>query len=357
MAEPIDVRDQYVLTKAITKLVRPETFLGSQIAPLVPSPVRKFKMTVREADQPFGIGQFKAPNEDSPIANISQSLLEPTIVYVSAVDLEEMEPIKESELLESADALVKAGAIDDVIKLGALLQLRNERLTEWMRWKAFRDALTIVFAGGATVAVASYGAAYQSAAAKTHVWKVGGDNARCRAAATWDTVASSTPLTDLRTWSDVLEADSGFPATHVWLRRSDYRNFQKSAQFKEYLTFLDRSYRVVTPTDISNLVDIPNWHVYEGSWKDRDGNVHYYIEEGYALLHSDPVVSGQRISEMYDCPVVRYTGGRLVVENNPGMRAETWVDPRAKQEFLRVCTARMIQLVFPECFMWVKLNF
>lgn len=355
--EPIDIRDQYVLTKAITKLIRPETFVGSTVAPIVPSSARKFKMTVREADQPFGIGQFKAPNEDSPIARVKQTLNSPTVVYVTAVDLEEMDAIEETDLLESADALVRAGKIDEIIKMGALLQLRNERLTEWMRWKAFQDALTITFAGGGTIAVESYGDTYKSGAAKTHVWKGSGDNARCRASYTWDNPDASKVLDDLRTWSDILEADGGYPATHVFMRRSDYRSFQKSAQFKDFLTFLDRSYRIVTPSDISALVDIPNWHVYEGSWKNRDGTLQYYIPEGYALLTSDPMIAGQNIGEMYDCPVVRYVGGRLVVSRNPGMVAETWVDPLKKQEFLRVSTARMIQLIFPECFMWLKLNF
>lgn len=356
MAEPIDVRDEYVLTKVITKLVRPETFLGTAFAPLVPSSVRKFKMSVREADQPFGIGQFKAPNEDSPIANIQQKLNQPTVVYITAVDLEEMEPIIETDLLESADALVRASKIDEVINLGALLQLRNERLTEWMRWKAIQDALTIQFSGGGTIAVGSYGPTYQAGAAKTHVWKSGADDARCLSAYTWDTPASSKPLADLRVWSDIIEADSGYPATHIWLRRSDFRNFQTSAEFKDYLTFLDRQYRVVTMNDISNLVDLPNWHIYEGAWKDRDGNVNKYIPEGYALIHTDPIIAGQRIAEMYDCPVVRYQNGRLVVGNNAGMAADTFVDPLKKQEFIRVCTARMITMVFPECFMWVKLN-
>lgn len=354
--EPIDVRDSYVLTKAITKLVRPETFMGADVAPLTPSTVRKFKMTVREADQPFGIGQFKAPNEDSPIANIKQTLNAPTIVYVTAVDLEEMEPIEETDLLESADALVRAGKIDDVIKLGALLQLRNERLTEWMRWKSFQDVLSIQFANGGAIAVESYGDTYKSGAAKTHVYKVGGDAARCASTTAWSTTASSKVLDDLRKWSDYIEGDSGYPAKHIYLRRSDYRNFQKSAQFADYLTFLDRAYRLVTPADISALVDIPGWHIYEGSWKDKNGTLHYYIPEGYALLTTDPVISGQNISSMYDCPVVRYDGTRLVVSQNPGMAADTWIDPLKKQEFLRVSTARMIQLVFPECFMWVKLN-
>ena len=74
------------------------------------------------------------------------------------------------------------------------------------------------------------------------------------------------------------------------------------------------------------------------------------------LLHSDPVIDGVRIAETYDCPVVRYVDGRLVVARNPGMSAEIMVDALKKQEFMRVSTSRMVHLVFPECFIYTYIG-
>jgi hypothetical protein len=346
--EPLDIRDQYVLTRAIQKLIRTETFRGAEVAPLTPTSQRKFKMSVREADQPFGIGQFKAPNADTPIADIKGQLNPTTMIYVSVVDLEEMVLLEETDQLESADALVRANKIEEIIRLGQLLQLRNERLTELMRWKAFQNALTIEFRDGGTLAVDSYGS--YGAGADGHVITDAGNN-RYRSV-DWNDTDNSRPLDDLQAWADLIENDSGFPATHIWMSRKTFRNFQRSSQWAEFLTFVDRTFRLVTQDDISRLVEIPNFHIYEGGWKDNSGTLYKYLPDDYVLITTDPVLDGIRIAETYDAPVVRYVGGRLVVARNPGMAAETWVDPLKKQEFMRVSTSRMVHLVFPEAMAW-----
>lgn len=345
--ETLDIRDQYTLTLAIQKLVRPETFRGNELAPIVSSPVRKFKMTVREADMPFGIGQFKAPDADTPIAEIKGKKNDVTVTYISAVDLEEMVPVEESDKLESADALVKADKIDEIINMGKLLQLRNERLTEYMRWLSFRNALQITFPDSTVVDVDQFGAY-----AGTHIADTIASGVA--AAVDWTTIASSTPKTDLERIADLLETDSSYPAMHVWMRRSTFRYLQRSAQWSSYLTFLDRAYRVVDWKDISGLIDIPNIHIYEGAWKDNDGTTRYYLDEKHILVTTDPVVDGIQTAQVWDCPVVMFVGGRLVVQNNPGMSAEIFVDGLKKREYMRVSTARMCQLTLPECFAYVR---
>lgn len=345
--ETLDIRDQYVLTQSIKKLVRPETFRGAEIAPLVHSTVRKFKMAVREADTPFGIGQFKAPDQDSPIAEIKGKKSAVTVTYISAVDLEEMLPIEETDKLESADALVRANTIDEIIKLGALLQLRNERLTEYMRWLAFRNALVITFNDGSQVTVDQYGDY-----AATHIADTIGSGVA--AAVDWSNTDNSTPKDDLEKIADIIENDSSYSAMHIWMRRSAFRYFQRSAQWANYLTFLDRPYRVVNWKDISNLLDVPNLHIYEGAWKDNDGVNRYYLDEKHILITTEPTVDGIKIAQTFDCPVVRYVDGRLVVATNPGMAAESFIDPLKKREYMRVSTSRMVQLTLPECFVYAR---
>ena len=174
--------------------------------------------------------------------------------------------------------------------------------------------------------------------------------------ADWGDPANSKVLDDLTAWNDLIEADSGFLVTHIWMSRKTFRKFQKSSQFAEFLTFVDRQFRLVSESDIKQLVDIPNWHIYEGSYKDNTGNLVKYLPEDFVLLHSDPVIDGVRIAETYDCPVVRFVDGRLVVARNPGMSAELMVDGIKKQEFMRVSTARMTHLVFPENFIWTYIG-
>lgn len=345
--ETLDIRDQYVLTLAITKLVRPETFRGREIAPLVGTPVRKFKMSLREADTPFGIGQFKAPDADTPIAEIKGKKNAATVTYISAVDLEEMVPIEESDKLESADVVVRSDKIDDIIKMGALLQLRNERLTELMRWNAIKNALQITFPGGEVFDIDQYGD-YVS----THVCDTIASGVA--AAVDWSDTTNSTPKTDLENIAELIETDSAYPAMHVWMRRSTFKYLQQSAQWANYLTFLDRSYRTVQWNDISNLIGIPNIHIYEGAYKDNDGTTHYYLDTKHILVTTDPTVDGIRCAQVWDAPVVRFVDGRLVVGNNPGMLADTFIDPLKKREYLRVSTARMMNITMPECFAYVR---
>lgn len=350
--EPLNIRDQYVLTRTIEKLVRPESFLGRLVAPLVPTSNRKFKMAIREADVPFGIGQFKAPNADTPIADIKQNINDTTMTFITALDLEEMVVLKETDLLESADALVRENKIDDVISMGRLLQLRNERLTEWMRWEAFKNALTIQYAEGPTLTVDSY-STFGTAGVDTHIIGVGGSSSSRYRVADWNVTGDSKVVTDLTKWNDLIETDAGFPATHIWISRKTFRAFQQSGEFAEFMTFIDRPFRLVTSDDISRLVDIPNWHIYEGTYKDNSGVSQRYLPEDFILLHTDPVLDGIRIAETYDAPVVRFVDGRLVVNRNPGLDAEILVDGLKKQEYLRVSTARMVHLSYPESFMYI----
>lgn len=345
--ETLDIRDQYTLTLAIEKLVRAETFRGAEIAPLVASSARKFKMTVREADTPFGIGQFKAPDADTPIAEIKGKKNAVTVTYISAVDLEEMVPIEETDKLESADVLVQADKIDEIIGMGKLLQLRNERLTEYMRWLGLRNALQLTFPTGDVISLDQYGDY-----AATHIADTIGSG--IAAAVDWTDIENSTPKTDLELIADLIETDSSYPAMHVWMRRSTFRYLQRSAQWSNFLTFLDRPYRTVNWKDISNLMDIPNLHIYEGAWKDNDGTTNYYLDEKHILVTTEPTVDGIRVAQVWDCPVVLFQNGRLVVQNNPGMLADTWVDPLKKREYLRVSTARMFQLTVPECCVYAR---
>jgi len=283
--ETLDIRDQYTLTLAIKKLIRTETFRGKEILPLVDTNVRKFKMVVREADMPYGIGQFKAPDGDTPIAEIRGQKNSPTVTYISAVDLEEMFPLEETDLLESADALVRANKIDEIIDLGKLLQLRNERLTELMRWNALKNTLQITFSDGTVVDVDQYGDY-----AATHICDTIASGVA--ASVDWSDTDNSVPKTDLELIADLIETDSTYSAMHVWMRRSTFRYLQRSAQWSNYLTFLDRPYRVVNMNDLSNLLDIPNIHIYEGGWKDNAGTTQYYLPESHILVTSEPNVDG-----------------------------------------------------------------
>lgn len=339
--ERIRVRENYELTRAILVGMQTESMRGQEILPLVSSVRRRFKVKVRNLTNPWGIGQFKAPNGDTPLAEWSGGLTQEAL-YVNAVDLEEMIPLEETDVLESADALVAADAIDDIITTGRMLQIRNERLTEKMRWDAMANNLAIKFPDGTSVTVDQYGGY-----AGTHVIA---SNAK-----PWSVTASSTPADDIRGWADILEEDSGLPAGHLWMNRSTFRRLQNSAYWATQLTFTDRPYKIPTDKDIAAILD-PALEIviYNGSYKDKSGVRQKWIPDGYVLLATEYQVDSINIGEMYDCPVVRAVNGKLVVENNPGTQAEIMINELKKKEYLRVSTARMPMLLFPQNFMWIN---
>jgi hypothetical protein len=339
--ERINVRDNYELTRAIQVVVQTEQYRGQEILPLVSAVRRRFKVKIRNLTNPWGIGQFKAPNGDTPMAEWAGGLTQEAL-YVSAVDLEEMILLAETNLLESADALVAADAIDDLITVGRMLQIRNERLTEKMRWDALANNLGIQFQDGTQVSVDQYGdyAATHLIASNSNPWSV---------------VASSDPASDIRGWADVLEEDAGVPCAHVWMNRTTFRRLQNSASWATKLSYTDRPYKIPTDRDLAAIIDPPmEIVIYNGSYKDKSGTKVKWIPDGYILMTTAYQIDGVNIGEMYDCPVVRAVDGRLVVANNPGMEAEIIVNELKKQEYLRVATARMPILLFPQNFMWIN---
>ena len=150
-----DVWDQAQLTGVVTRSLQTQredqAFLGDQIAPITPIQARVAKMRIFD-QQGFGLGQFKAPDATPGLYKTQQVARE---IMTELALLEEMERLSEEDLinLSSNDAVIGRNAGLDVVQRARVLQLRNERLTEWMRWQAFQGSLTVTYPTGAQIVI------------------------------------------------------------------------------------------------------------------------------------------------------------------------------------------------------------
>src|SRR6266568_2625318 len=156
-----DVWDQALLTDIITRppagrdpgaAEDQDVLLGDNIAPLKSHAGRNAKVRVAEL-KPFGKGQFRAPDATPPLFKPSVTWTEQVIEMVLE---DEMERIPEEEWmkLNSADENIRRSAGASLVDRGRILNLRNKRLTEYMRWQMLLNGLlTVQYVGGSTLVI------------------------------------------------------------------------------------------------------------------------------------------------------------------------------------------------------------
>src|SRR5581483_8923505 len=229
---------------AITDLVRRNLLtvletvpdFGDQIAPLVPCYDRTIKREIAEVAS-FGIGQFRAPDA-SPRIYIPKLTF--TQEVVSLLLLDEMTPITEDLWLRmtSPTPAIKARAGVDLVTNGRILQLRNERLTEVMRWAMFKgNPLVVNYDSGSATITWPYLASHKPSATVP-----------------WTDHINSTPIDDLRAWQQIVANDVGIFASKIHMNSITFAYLQRSNQARGYLTQTDRNAFLPTVDDITNLL-------------------------------------------------------------------------------------------------------
>ena len=235
----------YFPQSALTDIVRRELEtawesvpdMGDQIAPLKPVFDRQIRRDVAEI-APFGIGQFRAPDASpkifNPKINFTEELTELLL-------LDEMTEIKEDLWLrmQSPVAAIRARAGVDLATLGRLMQIRNERLTEVMRWQMFKGNPVIVnYDSGQQIQI-NY--SYPS----SH---------KVSSAVPWTDRVNSTPIDDMRSVQQIIANDIGVWGSRFHMNSQTFSYLQRSNQPRGYLTQTDRNVFLPTVEDITTLL-------------------------------------------------------------------------------------------------------
>src|SRR3982751_736430 len=185
MAVIDDIMDQSSLTDSIVGPVETEMetapFVGEQIAPMDDTDSQYVSMSVADY-YATGIGQFRAPEASIPLMDITGREEREEVIELAYLDEAHRISPRRWEILTQGGEKLAGREARRLIEIGQILERRNERLTEWMRWQAFSGQLTIEYQLRDTALVIDY------PFAAGH---------KPTAAVAWTNLATSDPITAL----------------------------------------------------------------------------------------------------------------------------------------------------------------
>ncbi len=353
-----DVWDQALLTTVIQRpaagrapgAAEDAPFLGEQIAPFTSLPGRNARVRVSEL-KPFGTGQFRAPDATPPLFKPAVAWRE---VILELVLIDEMERIQEEDWmkLHSSDENVRVSAGASLVDRGRILQLRNQRATEKLRWQAFSGLVTVTYPTGSVLQV-DYGMA------ATHKPTV---------STLWTNTSTADPVADIQAWSEVLAADSGFYGNRIHMNSKTYDLLIRNDKVKNAINFYAPSANVIfrpRREDLLNLftsfatnVEIV---IYDNGYREVGttgvgvGSITKYLPDYKVLMTTDYTVDGVRIADTLDGQVT-VSSGYNTVSIRQGEQAEVMLDHIAKMHFLRYASARIPRVLIPEALLWATVG-
>jgi hypothetical protein len=341
-------------TATLTSLVNDEVdtnlerqaFLGDQIAPLRDTQSRAVRVEVGRTYS-FGIGQFKAPDAVPPLIEMPVGEREERMIELAL--LEEMHRITgdQWQALNSRDENVRRAAGLDVIERGRILQTRNERLTEWMRWQAFRGSLTITYPTGSTLVI-DYG--FPSGHTPTP-------------ATLWTDTTNSDPVADLEAWQQKLADDSGALGTRIHLTSNTAKLILQNQKLKTYYNVPSGQPFKPTLQDVANLLAAgTEFIIYDAGFRPMqdaaprtDASHTRYLPNPNVLVTTPYNVDGEAIA---DTPngLVEISSGYNQTSILQGPQSEVILDHMTKNRYLRQASARIPRINHPECFLWATVT-
>lgn len=322
--------------------------LGEVIAPTVTIEGRTAKVNSAEI-KPFGKGQFRAPDATPPLFKPAVTWNE-TIIELALLD--EMERISEEDFfkLTSSDETIRRSAGASLVDRGRILQLRNERLKEWMRWQAFAGSLTITYPTGSSLAISYALPAGHSPTVST----------------LWSDTTNSDPVADIQAWSEKIADDSGFYGNRIHMNSKTYDYLIRNTKVKNQMNFYASgapSIQRPRREDLLNLftsfatnVEIV---IYDNGYRDVGAtgigrpSLTKYLPDGYVLMTTDYSLDGQKIADTLQGDVMVSAGYNQVAVRS-GFQTEVILDHISKTHFFRAASTAIPRIVIPEAFLYAK---
>jgi hypothetical protein len=331
--------------------------IGPSIAPNFSVYDREIQRDIAEVAS-FGVAQFRAPDATPAIYTPSMRI---TQEVVSLLLIDEMQRIPEDMHLRltSPTPSVRYRAGLDLVTASAVLQLRNENRTEWMRWQAFLgNGFTIQYPNTGQQATVSYN--YFPGHLPT-------------AAVPWSDRANSTPIDDLIAAQIQIANDLGYYGCNFHMNSVTWKELQRSNQSRGYLTQTDRNVFLPTKKDICSLLlggdsdadatqlqdnrvgASPNIVVSDAGYRATSAgysrglsSMVKYIPDHQVLVTGPYVFEGEPIADVADGMVaIRQDFNRLGWLQ--GMQSEILLDHYT--HYFRQASSRFVRLRRPEAFL------
>lgn len=348
-----DIWDRTVITNLIRRNVQEEAqqnlsdedraFIGQTLAPLVPVQSRVARIRVSEV-LPYGLGQFKAPDATPPLFKTKPTLTESVI---EMVDLDEMERFTGTEWtrLNSNDPAIARGALLDLVTRMTIMNTRNELLTEWMRWQAFKGVMVVTYPDGGQLTV-DYG--FQSSHLPT-------------SSVAWTDTTNADPLGDIYAYAGVGVDDLGRYLSNVFMNNHTWQLIVYNQKIRGYLSQLGREILLPSPDDMQQLLKgrTASFTINDSGYLPEGATNHAltkFLPDNRVLFTASNTINGQRIADMADGQVLvgGDTGQAPAIQQ--GMSAELIGNPFSKNVFRRVASARIPRIYYPDAFLYATVG-
>jgi hypothetical protein len=324
-----------------------ERRLGDTIAPLQNVDGQYVSLRVRDVHA-FGIGQYKAPEATPPLVDLTGREESESIFELVALD--EMHRISPTrwERLQSTDEAVLAEEARRLVEIGQELEIRNQRLTEKMRWDAFKGTLIVQYQQGDAVLQIDYP-------------KPTGHNPTV--SVFWTDTVNADPIADIKGWQTQIANSAGFAGTRVHLSSDDYELIVNNQKLKGYFNIpVGQPFRP-QQDDIEGLLEPGTQLVitnagYRASTvgASRAAADHTrYLPVGKVFVTTPYTVEGQRIADTPNGDVQIVTGYNSTAFLK-GPTSEVKLDLGSMQYFLRHASRRIPRILHPECLLYASVR-
>lgn len=353
MAVIDDILDQSTLTDAIVGPVETEMelmpFLGEQIAPMQDTDDQYVSMSVEDM-YATGIGQFRSPEASIPLMDITGREEREEVIELAYLDEAHRISPRRWEILTEGGEKLAGREARRLIEIGQILERRNERLTEWMRWQAFSGRLTIEYQQRDTALVIDYPFA---AGHKPSV------------AVSWTDLNNSDPVNDLNVWLSKVSTDAGSPGRIIHISDEDIQLILSNQKLPDYFNVEPGQPFKPTLEDVLKLlppqtVFMPTNHAYReeavGASRRREDHTRY-LPVGNVLITTDYNIQGVgRIAETLNGPVEIKTGPDTTTFL-PGPQSEIILKGEGVYtRLLRQASRRIVRLKVPEAFLFADVR-
>lgn len=323
--------------------------LGETIAPTKTLAGRTARVRVAEL-KPFGTAPFRAPDATPALFKPAVSWSEQVIELLL---IDEMERIGEEDWmkLNSNDENIAKSAGASLVDRGRILETRNTRATEKLRWGAFKGGIvTITYPTGSALQI-DYG--FPAGHTPT-------------LATLWSDSTNANPVSDIQNWSELIAADSGFYGNKIHMNSKTYNYLITSEKIKSAINFYAPSANTIYRPRREDLLNLFTSFatdvqivIYDNGYRDTGvttigvGSITKYLPDGYVLMTTDYSLDGVNIADTLDGQVTVSTGYNSVAIRQ-GPQAEVMLDHLSKTHFLRYASAKVPRILIPEAFVYAK---
>jgi hypothetical protein len=320
-------------------------FLGQTIAPQNDIQARMARVEVANTYS-FGIGQFKAPN--AMPALVEMPIPEREARMIELAQLEEMHRINSEQWirLQSADENIRNSEGLAVVERGQILQRRNERLSEWMRWQSFvNGTLTITYPRTNSQLLIDYGFLSGHKPTPSNLWT---------------DLVNADPIADIDGWQTLVANDSGHIGTKIHLTSQTAKLILRNQKLKGYFNVPSGQPFKPTLEDAAGLLAQGTQFVlYDAGYRPMQSGSPYvrtdsghtrYLPHNKVVMTTDYQIEGENISDTLNGQVEissSYNDTSIL----QGPQSEVILDHMTKNRYLRQASARIVRILHPECFL------